>query len=48
MFVAAMTPFEHYADVVAVSQLLAKQTPGLHPHQGLPSQGVHAAEMRRA
>jgi hypothetical protein len=40
MFVAAMIPFEHYADFAAVSQILANKTPGLHPHQGPPSRCV--------
>jgi hypothetical protein len=40
MSVAAMTPFEHYADSAAVSQILANKTPGLHPHQGPPGQRV--------
>jgi hypothetical protein len=35
-----MTPFEHYADFAAVSQILAGKTPGLYPHQGQPSQSV--------
>jgi hypothetical protein len=40
MFVAVMTPVKHYADFAAVSQILVDKTPGLHPHQELPSQCV--------